>query len=68
MLKLRAVLAYGLNNRLGDDHVKVDTHVLIGSKLSALPRKDITTCGSYVHKLKTSLFAYVFLNKFKCYL
>ena len=44
MSKLRTALAYELNNGLGDDHLKVDTHVLIGSKLSAFLRKNITIC------------------------
>ena len=68
MSKLRTALAYELNNGLGDDHLKVDTHVLIGSKLSAFLRKNITICWGHVHELNTSLFTYVFLNKFNFYL
>ena len=63
MVELRIVFAYGLKYRIGDDFVKVDTHVSAGSQLPALLRKSTTISLGHVHKPNTSLLSDAFLNK-----
>ena len=61
MLKLGALLAYGLKNRLGDDFVNIDIHVLVGSELPALPRKSTATFSrSCTYTENFSISRYIF--------
>ena len=46
---------YGLNDRLGDDFIKEDNHVLVGSKFFLLPRKPTRISQNHVHKLIISV-------------
>lgn len=39
MLKLRSVYPYGVNDSLGDEYTKVNTHVFAGNKFPLLPKR-----------------------------
>ena len=68
MLKMRTVFPYGLNDRLGDDFVKEDTHILVGTKFPALPRKHDRMSRGLAHKFNRSLSPNEFISKFKYHL
>ena len=53
MSKLRAFFPYELNNRLGNDCLKEDTHVLLAFKFPALSSKSTRISRGHVHKLNT---------------
>ena len=56
MLKLRTVFPYKVNDRLGDGFVEEDTHVLIGSKFSALSTKSRISHGRVLINSTLSFF------------
>ena len=68
MLKMRTVFPYGLNDRIADDFVKEDTHVMVGAKFPPLPRKNERISRGLVHKFNTSPSPNEFITKFKHHL
>ena len=55
VLKLRTSYPYGLNERLGDEYKKEDTHMLVGNKFPLLPRKHDRLPVETIHKNHNSL-------------
>ena len=68
MLNLQRVFLYTLKNRLRNDFVKEETHVLVGSKFPVLLEKSTAVYQGYVHILNTSIFSNVFLDESNFYL
>ena len=50
MMKLRSVYPYGLNDHLGDEYRKKNTHMLVGNKFLPLPRKHERVSRGTIHQ------------------
>ena len=68
MLKLRTVYPYGLNDRIGDEFIRDNTHILVGTKFPPLPRSHKRTSRGTAHKSNNHTSPNSFLNKFKFHL
>lgn len=67
-LKLRTVFLYCLNDRIWDEYIKEDTHVLVSNIFPSLSRKhNIVFCGT-IHNNKNFFSPDEFLIKLKHYL
>ena len=68
MLKLRTVYPYGMNDRIGDDFVNQNTHVLVGKQFPPLPRKNARISRGQSHRNNSSLSPKDFFHQFKLHL
>ena len=50
MMKLRSFYPYGLNDHLGDEYRKKNTHMLVGNKFLPLPRKQERVSRGTIHQ------------------